>query len=91
MLPIPQPFNSFQWLQEFLSAIARGIVQPAVARAVYSIRVGTAVQEELHHGDTVGTDGITQGGDALVWGGFSKVLCADWRCFCDEVIGVAFI
>ena len=66
MLPIPQPFNSFQWLQEFLSAIARGIVQPAVARAVYSIRVGTAVQEELHNGDTVGTDGITQGGDALV-------------------------
>ena len=41
-------------------------MQPAVARAVYSIRVGTAVQEELHHGDTVGTDGITQGGDALV-------------------------
>ena len=65
-IPIPQPFNSFQWLQEFLSAIARGIVQPAVARAVYSIGVGTAVQEELHHGDTVGTDGITQGGDALV-------------------------
>ena len=41
-------------------------MQPAVARAVHGIGIGAAVQEQLHHGDAVGTDGITQGSDALV-------------------------
>mmetsp|Transcript_40978 Transcript_40978/g.83702 ORF Transcript_40978/g.83702 Transcript_40978/m.83702 type:complete len:295 (+) Transcript_40978:164-1048(+) len=58
--------NLQQVFQELLATISRRIVQPAVARAVHGVGVGAAVQEELHHSDAVGTDGIAQGSDALV-------------------------
>ena len=54
-----------QVFQELLATISRRIVQPAVARAVHGIGVGPAVQQELHHSNAVGTNGIAQGGDAL--------------------------
>ena len=59
------PGHLQQVFQELLATISRRIVQPAVARAVHGIGVGPAVQQELHHSNAVGTNGIAQGGDAL--------------------------
>mmetsp|Transcript_139589 Transcript_139589/g.353956 ORF Transcript_139589/g.353956 Transcript_139589/m.353956 type:complete len:335 (+) Transcript_139589:176-1180(+) len=55
-----------QVLDELLPPIARRVVQAAVAGGVHRERVGTAVQEQLHDGDPVGTDGVAQGSNAFV-------------------------
>ena len=65
--PSPPPSSCLQKvLQELLPAIARRVVQPAVPRAVHGVGVGPAVQQQLHHGDAVGADGVAQRRDALV-------------------------
>lgn len=55
-----------QILQEFPTAVARGIVEPTVAGTVHGIGVGPTVQQQLHHCDAVGSDGIAQRCDTLV-------------------------
>ena len=54
-----------QVLQELLPAVAGRVVQAAVAGAVHRVRVGPVVQQQLHHGDAVGADGVAQRRDAL--------------------------
>mmetsp|Transcript_14940 Transcript_14940/g.39715 ORF Transcript_14940/g.39715 Transcript_14940/m.39715 type:complete len:308 (+) Transcript_14940:404-1327(+) len=52
-------------LAELLAAVARRIVETAVAGGVHGEGVRALVQEELHHGDAVGADGVAERGDAL--------------------------
>mmetsp|Transcript_21665 Transcript_21665/g.51510 ORF Transcript_21665/g.51510 Transcript_21665/m.51510 type:complete len:314 (+) Transcript_21665:58-999(+) len=57
--------NLQEILQELLAAIAGCVVQPAVPGAVNGIRICPVVQKKLHHGDPVGSDGITERSDSL--------------------------
>ncbi len=65
-------------LQQLLSAVARCIVESAIAGTVHGIRICSTVQQELHYSDAVGANGITQGGDALEileWKGLNTKKC----------------
>mmetsp|Transcript_16680 Transcript_16680/g.34867 ORF Transcript_16680/g.34867 Transcript_16680/m.34867 type:complete len:282 (-) Transcript_16680:9-854(-) len=72
--------NLEQILQKFLAPVACSIVQSAIARTVHGVGIGSAVQQELHDGYSVGANGISQRSDALMVLGVQRFL------FCQEVL-----